>query len=115
MQRVHTYIITGTLLGCILLAIVCLSAVPTLGAAGSDAGSSGNTNPNLGESSPISVEGGTCHVSAQYPDTIRQWCELITQYAEQYNLSPDLIAALIWLESGGNQFAYSKSGAVGLM
>ena len=40
---------------------------------------------------------------------------MITAKAEQTGLAPDLIAALIWQESGGNPLAYSKSGAVGLM
>ena len=56
-----------------------------------------------------------CRVSSKYPEDILQWCELITAEAEQTGLSPDLIAALIWQESGGNPLAYSKSGAVGLM
>jgi soluble lytic murein transglycosylase-like protein len=30
-------------------------------------------------------------------------------------LDPDLVAALVWQESGGDPVAYSKSGAVGLM
>lgn len=56
-----------------------------------------------------------CKVSAAYPEKVRRWCSWITQYAETNELSPDLIAALIWQESGGNPQAYSHSGAVGLM
>jgi hypothetical protein len=56
-----------------------------------------------------------CEVDGRYPESIRQWCNLITRYADQNNLDPDLVAALIWQESGGNPDAYSKSGAVGLM
>ena len=56
-----------------------------------------------------------CKVSKKYPDKIRQWCDLITKFSKQNDLEPDLIAALIWQESGGNPMAYSKSGAVGLM
>ena len=58
---------------------------------------------------------GDCAVSQQYPPKITRWCNLITQYSTKHNLDPDLIAALIWLESGGNELAYSHSGAVGLM
>jgi hypothetical protein len=58
---------------------------------------------------------GDCLVSKRYPDSIRQWCGLITHYAQKHALQPDLVAALIWQESGGNAVAYSKSGAVGLM
>lgn len=56
-----------------------------------------------------------CKVSNKYPDKIRQWCNLITKFSKQNDLDADLIAALIWQESGGNPVAYSKSGAVGLM
>jgi len=56
-----------------------------------------------------------CQVSGNFPDNIRQWCKLITDYSQKNNLDPDLIAALIWQESGGNPTAYSRSGAVGLM
>ena len=56
-----------------------------------------------------------CQVSNKYPESILQWCELITIYSGKFELSPDLIAALIWQESGGKPRAYSKSGAVGLM
>jgi soluble lytic murein transglycosylase-like protein len=58
---------------------------------------------------------GTCQVSPRYPAKVTQWCDLITDYATKHNLDPDLIAALVWLESGGNELAYSRSGAVGLM
>ena len=58
---------------------------------------------------------GKCEVSSNYPEKITQWCELITKQANKNGLAPDLVAALIWQESGGNPSAYSKSGAVGLM
>ena len=58
---------------------------------------------------------GDCAVSQQFPAKVTRWCELITQYATKHNLDPDLIAAVVWLESGGNELAYSRSGAVGLM
>ncbi len=56
-----------------------------------------------------------CEVSQAFPDRVRQWCETITRHAQANELPPDLIAALIWQESGGNPSAYSHSGAVGLM
>ena len=54
-------------------------------------------------------------LSDTYPKSIQQWEGLITRYAAQYGLDPNLIAALILQESGGNAQAYSSSGAVGLM
>jgi hypothetical protein len=59
------------------------------------------------------IEG--CEISPDFPQKVRRWCDLIEVYAHQHKLSPDLLAALIWQESGGNPTAYSKSGAVGLM
>jgi hypothetical protein len=56
-----------------------------------------------------------CRVSSTFPVSIRQWCSLITRYADLNDLSPDLIAALMLQESGGQHLAYSHSGAVGLM
>ena len=56
-----------------------------------------------------------CELGAGFPQTVRQWCAPIQQYARQHQLAPDLVAALIWLESGGDPQAYSASGAVGLM
>lgn len=56
-----------------------------------------------------------CGVSKSFPARVQKWCNLITKYASKNNLDPDLVAALIWQESGGNDQAYSHSGAVGLM
>ena len=60
-------------------------------------------------------QGPGCRVSGDFPPQVLRWCDSITRYAEQNGFSPDLIAALIWHESGGNPKAYSVDGAVGLM
>ncbi|HJS28894.1 MAG TPA: transglycosylase SLT domain-containing protein [Anaerolineales bacterium] len=59
--------------------------------------------------------GEPCQVHPEFPEAVYQWCELITRVATSHGLDPDLIAALILQESGGDPTAYSKSGAVGLM
>ena len=56
-----------------------------------------------------------CLISPEFPAEIQQWCGLISQYAPQHNLEPDLVAALIVVESAGNDQAISHNGAVGLM
>lgn len=56
-----------------------------------------------------------CDVNPAFPPKVVRWCPIITFYANKHNLDPDLVAAVIWLESGGNALAYSRSGAVGLM
>jgi soluble lytic murein transglycosylase-like protein len=60
-------------------------------------------------------ENMSCPIYESYPASIQQWCSLINQYASENNLDPNLVAAVMLQESGGNQDAYSKSGAVGLM
>jgi hypothetical protein len=62
-----------------------------------------------------SVWDGSCTISSGFPAGIQKWCNLIDQYAAKNNLEPNLIAALILQESGGDPKAYSYSGAVGLM
>jgi hypothetical protein len=63
----------------------------------------------------FSYRGPGCRVSNDFPPEVLRWCDSITRHAEQNGFSPDLIAALIWHESGGNPKAYSADGAVGLM
>ncbi len=62
-----------------------------------------------------SIEIDDCQVSPDYPQPILQWCTLITAHAAQVGLPPDLLAALMLQESGGDENAYSASGAVGLL
>lgn len=56
-----------------------------------------------------------CEINLSYPEGILQWCEVITTLAIQTELPPNLIAAVILQESGGDASAFSSSGAVGLM
>lgn len=68
-----------------------------------------------GGSGSLAFSKTECAISGQFPLNVTRWCRSITTHARQNNLPPDLVAALIWLESGGNAIAYSQSGAVGLM
>lgn len=56
-----------------------------------------------------------CSLGGGFPDSVRQWCELIDRYATEHGLDPNLVAAVMVQESGGNAQAYSKDGAVGLL
>lgn len=58
---------------------------------------------------------GICSLSFKFPEAVRNWCDLIEKYGRQHEIDPNLIASVVWLESGGNPKAYSRSGAVGLM
>jgi soluble lytic murein transglycosylase-like protein len=57
----------------------------------------------------------SCLLNQAYPEAIRQWCGQIERYASENGVEPNLLAAVMLQESGGNPDAYSKSGAVGLM
>jgi hypothetical protein len=54
-------------------------------------------------------------VSISYPDSIKKWKQQIESAAINFQLDPNLIAAVMLQESGGDPNAYSNSGAVGLM
>ena len=56
-----------------------------------------------------------CRISASFPDSVRRWCDLIESYASSNGLDPNLVAAVMLQESGGNPQATSHSGAVGLL
>lgn len=66
-------------------------------------------------SASLSQPSGDCAIKLSYPVSVRQWCSLIERHAPEQNLDPNLVAAVILEESGGDAQAYSKSGAVGLM
>lgn len=113
------------LVGCLLVVFLFL-ATTSLAAPSTEISTAvQESNPDPGDEIDESEEpdvvaqesrsGSGCQVSEQFPNKILKWCELITQYANQHDLEPDLIAALILQESGGNAQAYSHSGAVGLM
>lgn len=136
-MRLAPYLVfPGTLLGSLIVILVgllvplSLISVPVVKASISPAkqqilpGNEKQTNISVEQnqstpetallnSNPSPIE--TCNMSSKFPKSIQQWCGLITQSADKFGIEPDLIAALIWQESGGKADAYSQSGAVGLM
>jgi hypothetical protein len=54
-------------------------------------------------------------LSSYWNSAVSRWEPIILQYAQERNLDPDLIAAVIWKESLGRSWEYSVVGAVGLM
>jgi hypothetical protein len=60
-------------------------------------------------------EATDCEINSGFPEKVLRWCDQITKFSEKNDLDPNLVAALVLQESGGNPNAYSKSGAVGLM
>jgi hypothetical protein len=122
------FLLIATIVACLCIAGILslvtfnISSASDLSAAsGSTSGQTNLARPetfiddegNQRDASDQSAE--NCRVSDQFPGKIRRWCGTITKYAGKRGLPPDLVAALILQESGGNPSAYSNSGAVGLM
>jgi soluble lytic murein transglycosylase-like protein len=105
-------VIRGTLIGCLVVALLGwllsknIQILPSAEVAYA-------ASPTQSPESPSPA--GDCEVNHRFPQEILQWCEIITTLAKQVELPPNLVAAIILQESGGDAKAYSSSGAVGLM
>ncbi len=54
-------------------------------------------------------------ISPYWPPLVQRWNALIVAYAQEQGLDPDLVAAVIQMESAGYSLVTSPMGAVGLM
>ena len=72
-----------------------------------------NAGPTLNP--PPTSENFKIELSPKFPNSIQQWKEFIERNAIKFDLDANLIASVILQESGGDPFAFSSSGAVGLM
>ena len=114
MKNGPSLVIRGTLIGSLVIALLGwllakhIDILPSADVACAASPTQINAQPALAPS-------GNCEVSNSYPEGILQWCDVITSLARQAELPPDLVAAVILQESGGDATAYSSSGAVGLM
>jgi soluble lytic murein transglycosylase-like protein len=122
MQFHPSLVMKGAVLGSILLSLLGLTVTARIAFSQEEVRLVGKTmksTPALSEpdqeSTPTQSSDGKCQVSDKFPKRILKWCKQITSYASKYDLPPNLVAAIIWQESGGNPSAYSSSGAVGLM
>jgi len=118
MGKAPRFIFPGAIAGSILLCVLALSL--TAGILPPESAAPAVLPDPVGspleeEAAAAMAEDSGCEVSVKYPQQIRQWCPLITSHSHTSGLDPDLVAALVWQESGGDPAAYSKSGAVGLM
>ena len=110
MNKYQKAILPGLITGCLtLIGLSQLLMRPglTVNAAAPEA--------QVNNANPGEVNASGCAISASYPESIQQWCELISTAASQYGLDANLIAAVMLQESGGSPDAYSASGAVGLL
>lgn len=129
MNNVRQFIFPGAIVGSLVLASFAYSVMarvpklpsPTTGldalAAENDSLNSNQVHDSSGQSedSDHAQTSSQCMLSSSFPEKVRRWCAQIQRHASKNDLDPNLIAAIIWQESGGNPSAYSKSGAVGLM
>lgn len=129
MNRVDVALIPALLLGALAVVLFAtLADISTVALASSDEATPtpavAATLPTTARPTPpptalpaakAAPASGSCSISNRFPAAVRQWCDLIHQYANPAGLDENLIAAVMWQESGGNPKAYSKSGAVGLM
>lgn len=114
-MNVQKAVLPGFLFGCLAVFLIArLIAVPSDTVWAQEL-TSASTNNSTKSAKVISAHSQDCSLSNRYPDAVQQWCPLIEKYAAEYDLDPQLIAAVMLQESGGNPQAYSHSGAVGLM
>ncbi len=116
MERAARWVFPGVILGCLVIGffgyfVSAGASYPAESGLSSDVQAS-KSGEAIEVDQSIAID---CEVSKQYPKAVTKWCGEITKYAKQYRLPADLIAAMVWQESGGNPLAYSGSGAVGLM
>jgi soluble lytic murein transglycosylase-like protein len=100
-------LIPGIISGIIVLVLIAhlLTATQTVAAATPAASTT--------QSEAQSALSANCSLSL--PDSISNWCNLIEQAAQKYNVPAQLIAAVMLQESGGQVGVISASGAVGLL
>ena len=117
--KLVSMVIKSALAASLVLTVLCLlltgAASPAAGAASTIPEISTPPDEEPSAEAVASGEEQGCPLSSAYPEKVRQWCDLIVEFASAHELPAELIAAVILQESGGNSLAYSSSGAVGLM
>jgi hypothetical protein len=113
MRHGPSLVILGTIFGSLVVGLVgWLLARNVEIHPGVEVAYAASASQDVGQAAAAESE---CLVSHKFPQGILQWCDVIGKAAAQADLPPNLIAAVILQESGGDPSAYSSSGAVGLM
>jgi hypothetical protein len=134
MQPPRAAVFPATLFGCLFVVMIGLFATPQIEMthllSGTNVVHAENSPPSeqedyahqsapadeIREEESLDISGNaSCLISQYYPVAISRWCNLITHHARENQLDPNLVAAVMLQESGGDPTAISKSGAVGLL
>lgn len=120
MKNGPALVVRSTIIGCLIMVVLGWIAAGHIEIAPATdiayaAAASQESDPNMVKATEQLGESNPCQVSSSYPEEILKWCETITEQATRVELPPNLIAAVILQESGGDETSYSSSGAVGLM
>lgn len=76
----------------------------------------GATTPSTGWPTPAQLrQNARLRWGKGIPGTVRRWAFLIVPAARRFQLDPDLVAAVMTMESNGDPLALSPAGARGLM
>jgi soluble lytic murein transglycosylase-like protein len=111
---IHRVLFSAMLAGCIaVLAITHWITPPTIVLASTQ--DAQNDHPGAKSDTGSGNDSASCSLNKNIPESVSRWCGLIETEARKNNLDAGLIAAIIYVESGGNPKAYSGSGAAGLM
>jgi soluble lytic murein transglycosylase-like protein len=119
--KLISFVVKSALAVSLVLTVLCLlltaGTSPAIGAAdiADETGISQAVTTEAVEQAASPSEEEACPLSSAYPEQVQRWCDQIVEFAAGHDLPPELIAALILQESGGDPQAYSSSGAVGLM
>ena len=74
------------------------------------------TPHDLGKNNPLAEKAiESCPLKNNFPTAVKSWCRLIKSQAGRFQMDPNLVAAVMTIESGGDPHAISNSGAVGLL
>jgi soluble lytic murein transglycosylase-like protein len=111
MNRIHVLILPAALFGSALVALFAFLTAAQ-GSAPVQTAPRSTAAPTQAQPAPAVSE---CALPAGYPDKVTRWCADIEAAAARHGLDPDLIAALMLEESGGDPQIISRNGAVGLL
>ena len=99
-------IIFGVILGSSLLIFIALQLFSPSEQVQASTISADQPTVILENEKPVRLK--SCQISQKYPESIQQWCSSIQTNASKYSIDPNLLAAVMLQESGGDPNAFSS-------